>query len=107
MGTQVAPFGTSFEVILPMTGALVMTAAQSNTNLIVGTSSLPATLTLPPISALVGSQNLEFFVVNKATSGGTLTIAAATGDAIVGATSAVVASGRVIRHDGLHTFYII
>lgn len=107
MPLQVAPFGSSFEVILPATGALVMTSDQANTNMIRCDSGMPETITLPPISALVAAQNLEFYLVNKSTSGGTATIAAPSGNSIVGATTAAVATGRTIRHDGLSTFYII
>lgn len=107
MPSQVAVFGTSFEVILPITATTVMTVDQANTNMIRCDSGMAGTVTLPPISALVAAQNLEFYITNKSSSGGTVTIAAASGDSIVGATTAVVASGRTIRHDGLHTFYII
>lgn len=98
-------FGSSFETILPMTGTLTMTAAQSNVNLVVGTSGLAGTLTLPAISQMVGSQNPFIQVSNKSSSGGTITVAAATGDAIVGATAVLVATGLRYYHDGLHTWY--
>ena len=98
-------FGTSFETILPMTGALTMTAAQAVTNLVVGTSSMPDTLTLPAISAMVASQNKEIQVTNKSSSGGTITVAAASGDAIVGRLTVAVSTGTVYRHDGLHTWF--
>lgn len=107
MPKQVAVFGTSFEVILPITGTTVMTADQANTNMIRCDSGMAGTITLPAISALVAAQNLEFYLVNKSSSGGTATIAAASGDSIVGATTAAVATGRTIRHDGIHTLYII
>ncbi len=101
-------FGTSFEAILPMTGDLTMTASQANYNLVVGTSGLSGgkTLTLCAISAMVASQNLRIIVANKAASGGTITIAANSADAIVGtATLAAGGTGIVYAHDGLHTWY--
>jgi hypothetical protein len=98
-------FGTAFETILPMTGTLAMTAAQSNVNLVVGTSGLAGTLTLPSIAQMVGSQNFFIQVSNKSTSGGTITVAAASGDAIVGATTVLVATGIRYYHDGIHTWF--
>lgn len=104
-----AVFGTSFEAILPMTDALVMTNQQANYNLVVGTTGLGGgkQLTLPSIlGGMVPSQNLEIVVANKAASGGTITIAAAAGDAIVGTASlAAGGTGITYRHDGLHTWY--
>ena len=109
MATAAAVFGTSFEAILPMTDTLTMTNSQGNYNLVVGTSGLGGgkTLTLPSIlSGMVPSQNLQIVVANKAASGGTITIAAASGDAIVGtATLAAGGTGLTFRHDGLHTWY--
>lgn len=107
MAVQVAIFGTSFEVILPITGTTVMTGAQANTNMIRCDSGMAGTVTLPTIAALVASQNLEFYLINQAASGGTCTIAAPSGNTIIGATTAAVATGRTIRHDGVATFYII
>jgi hypothetical protein len=105
----VAVFGTSFEAILPMTGDLTMTNSQANYNLVVGTSGLSGgkTLTLPSIlNGMVISQNRHMVVANKSSSGGTITIAAASGDTIVGtATIAVGATGITYAHDGLHTWY--
>lgn len=101
-------FGTAFESILPMTDTLTMTATQASYNLVVGTSGLSGgkTLTLPLVSAMVASQNLWLVVANKAASGGTITIAAASGDAIVGtATLAAGGTGLTFRHDGLKTWY--
>jgi hypothetical protein len=104
-----AVFGTAFEAILPMTDTLTMTNAQANYNLVVGTSGLSGgkTLTLPSIlGGMVPSQNLRIVVANKAASGGTITIVAASGDAIVGtATLAAGGTGIVYAHDGLHTWY--
>jgi len=104
-----AVFGTAFEAILPMTGDLTMTNSQANYNLVVGTSGLSGgkTLTLPSIlSGMVPSQNRKLVVANKSTSGGTITIAAASGDSIVGTTSlAVGATGITYEIDGLHTWY--
>ncbi len=98
-------FGTAFETILPMTGTLTMTAAQANVNLVVGTSGLAATLTLPKVSQMVASQNLFIQVSNKSDSGGTITVAAASGDSIVGTLSVLVATGIRYYHDGLKTWY--
>ncbi len=100
-------FGTSFETILPLTGAVAMTAAQANTNLVRALSGMPATLTLPAISAMVASQNLRLIIANRTSSGGTLTIAAASGDSIEGQTTAAVSTGVTCYHDGLHTWTII
>ena len=106
-----AVFGTSFEAILPMTDNLTMTSSQAFYNLVVAQSSLGSgkTLTLPAISAMVGAQNLRIKITNK--SSNTATIAAASGDSIVGATtlgvsSATVNPGLSFEHDGLHTWYV-
>lgn len=96
-------FGTSFETILPMTGAL--TVSNAATNLVVGTSGLPATLTLPSIAQMVASQNLYIQVTNKSSSGGTCTVAANSADAIVGQTAVLVSTGVRYFHDGLHTWF--
>ena len=101
-------FGTSFQEILPMTDDLVMSATQASVNLVVGTSGLSGgkTLTLCAVSAMVASQNLWLLVSNKAASGGTITIAAHSGDAIVGTASlAAGGTGIMYRHDGLKTWY--
>ncbi len=101
-------FGTSFESILPMTDTLTMTAAQASYNLVQGTSGLSGgkTLTLCAVSAMVASQNLKMVVANKAASGGTITIAAASGDNIVGtATLAAGGTGITYQHDGIHTWF--
>lgn len=102
----VGVMGTSFEVIVPMTNTLTLT--DGNFNLIHGISGLGGgkTVTLPTIAEMVASQNLVAFLVNASGSGGTITIAAATGDSIVGATTALVATGRTLRHDGIHTWFI-
>lgn len=104
-----AVFGTSFEAILPMTDTLVMTNTQANYNLVVGTSGLGGgkQLTLPSIlNGMVPSQNLQIVVANKSDSGGTITVAAASGDSIVGtATIAAGAIATTFRHNGLHTWY--
>lgn len=100
-------FGTAFEVILLMTGTLSMTAAQAVTNLVLCTSGLPATLTLPTVQQMVAAQNLTLWISNKSSSGGTLTVAAASGDSIGGgATTAAVSTGLICKHDGLKTWYI-
>ena len=96
-------FGTAFETILPMTGTL--TVSNAATNLVVCTSGLAATLTLPSIQQMVASQNFFIQVSNKSTSGGTCTVAANAADAIVGATTVLVATGIRYYHDGLHTWY--
>jgi hypothetical protein len=45
-------------------------------------------------------------VANKSNSGGTITIAAASGDSIVGTASlAAGATGLIYEHDGLVTWY--
>ncbi len=107
MATAQAPFGSSFEVILPVTGVTAMTANQANTNLILGVSGMPATITLPTVAQMVASQTLSMFVFNLSTSGGTMTLAAASGDTLRGtATLAVGAPGLTIRHDGLKTLYL-
>ena len=106
-----AVFGTAFEAILPMTDTLTMTSSQAFYNLVVATAALGSgkTLTLPAISAMVGAQNREIKVTNQ--SSNTATIAAATGDTIVGATtlgvsSATVNAGLTFMHNGLHTWYV-
>lgn len=101
-------FGTSFETILAMTDTLAMTAAQANTNLVYGASGLSGgkTLTLPKISQMVASQNLSIQVSNKSDSGGTITVAAASGDSIIGATTvAAGAAGLIFRHDGISKWF--
>ena len=89
-----------------MTGDLAVT--DGATNLVVGTSGLSGgkTLTLPPVANMVASQNPYIMVANKAASGGTITIAAASGNSIVGtATLAAGGTGLVFRHDGISTYY--
>lgn len=98
-------FGTSFETILPMTGTLVMTADQANTNLVICTSGLAAALTLPPISAMVAAQNLYIQVTNKSSSGGTCTVGAASGNSISGQVAILVATGVRYYHDGISTWF--
>jgi hypothetical protein len=101
-------FGTSFQEILPMTDDLVMTALQASYNLVIGTSGLSGgkQLTLPAVSAMTASQNLWMLVANKAASGGTITIVAHSGDAIVGtATLAAGGTGIMYRHDGLKNWF--
>lgn len=101
-------FGTAFQQILPMTNNLVMSADQADVNLVVGTSGLSGgkQLTLPSIAQMVASQNFFIQVSNKSDSGGTITVAAASGDAVVGvATVAAGAAGLRFHHDGLHTWY--
>lgn len=104
--SQPGVFGTSFESILPITGVTAMTSAQASYNLVLGVSGMPATVTLPAVSAMVANQNLMLFIANKSTSGGTLTIAAASGDSIVGATTVTAGGvGLIARHDGLKTWF--
>lgn len=100
-----SPFGSSFELILNMTDDL--TVSNAATNLVVGLSGLSGgkTLTLPSIAQMVASQNTVLYVVNKSSSGGTVTVAANSADAIVGRATALVATGLTLRHDGLHTWF--
>lgn len=98
-------FGTSFETILPMTGALVMTADQASTNVVHCISGLAAALTLPPISQMVAAQNPFIQVTNKSSSGGTCTVGAASGDSISGLVAVVVSLGVRYYHDGIHTWF--
>ena len=100
--------GGSYEIILPMTGDL--TILDAATNLVVGTSGLSGgkTLTLPSIAQMVASQNLEITVVNKSSSGGTITIAPNAVDlTIIGKVTCEVARGLVFRHNGYggHQWY--
>ena len=99
-----AVFGTALEIIRSMTDNLTIT--DGATNLVTGTTGLGGskTLTLPPISAMVASQNLMLFVVNTVT-GNTFTVAAASGDSIVGIVSITVGTAVTYRHDGRHTWY--
>src|SRR5438128_1418172 len=103
MARQVAPLGASFEIVIPMTDNLTIT--DGATNLVYGSSGLSGgkTLTLCAISSMVGSQNPEMIVMNKSSSGGTITIAANSADSIIGATTVAVATGRIAQHDGIHT----
>ena len=105
MSTIAAPFGTSFEVILPMTDNL--TVSNAGTNLVHGLSGLGGgkTLTLPAISQMVANQNFFIQVTNASGSGGTITVAANAADAIVGQTAVLVATGVRYFHDGLHTWF--
>lgn len=101
-------FGTAFQQILAMTNTLTMSADQADTNLVYGLSGLSGgkTLTLPKISQMVASQNFFIQVSNKSDSGGTITVAAFSGDSIIGATS--VAAGAVgVRyfHDGISKWF--
>ena len=100
-------FGSPFETILPMTGTLTMTSDQANVNLVNGTTGLGGgkTLTLPPISAMVFAQNPFIQVTNNSDSGGTITVAAATGDSVKGLVAVVVSLGVRYYHDGIHTWF--
>ncbi len=105
MARQVAPYGWPFEIEVAMTDTLTIT--DGATNAVIGTSGLSGgkVLTLPAITAMVASQNPFIIVSNKAASGGTITIAANSADAIVGtATLAAGGTGLVFRHNGLHTW---
>ncbi len=99
--------GTSFETILSMTDNLTLSASQANTNLVYGLSGLSGgkTLTLPKVSQMVASQNFFIQVNNKSSSGGTITVAAASGDAIIGQTTVAVATGLRFFHDGVLTWF--
>ena len=107
MARQVALLGWPFEIIIAMTDTLVLT--DGAVNLVLGTSGLSGgkQVTLPSIlGAMVPSQNPFIIVANKSDSGGTVTVAAASGDAIIGtATIAAGAIATTFRHNGLHTWY--
>ena len=105
MAISSAPFGTAFEAIITITGARTILATEAYVNLIVALSGMPDTLTLPAISAMTNSQNLKIQVVNKSSSGGTLTVAANSADSIVGRTTLAVATGTQFFHDGRNTWY--
>ena|SRR5258705_1950267 len=98
-----SPFGTAFEIILPMTGTL--TVSNAATNLVDCVSGLAATLTLPSIAQMVASQNYFIQVTNRSSSGGTCTVAANAADAIRGQTAVLVATGVRYYHDGIHTWF--
>lgn len=108
MARQVAPLGWPFEIIVAMTDNLAVT--DGAINVIVGTSGLSGgkTLNLPTVQQMVASQNPAIIVVNKAASGGTITIAvgSGSGDNIIGTASlAAGGTGLVFRHDGIHTYF--
>jgi len=102
-----APLGWPFEILVAMTNTLTLT--DGATNLVYGSSGLSGgkTLTLPSIQgAMVPSQNAFIIVANKSDSGGTITVAAASGDSIIG--TATVAAGAIattFRHDALHQWF--
>ena len=97
--------GGSYEIILPMTDTL--TVLDAGTNLVVGVSQGAKTLTLPAISQMVASQNLQIEIVNSSGSGGTITIAKNSADStIIGQVTVLVATGVIARHDGKHQWYI-
>lgn len=100
-----APFGTAFEIKLAMTDNL--TVSNAATNIVIGESGLSGgkTLTLPSIAQMVASQNYFIQVTNKSSSGGTITVAANSADAIVGQSTVAVSNGCRFYHDGLHTWY--
>lgn len=107
MTRAAAPLGWPFEIIVAMTDTLVLT--DGATNLVLGTSGLSGgkQVTLPSIQgAMVPSQNAFIIVANKSDSGGTITVAAASGDSIIGtATIAAGAIATTFRHNALHTWY--
>ena len=95
--------GSPYDIILPMTGDLTIT--DPDTTLVVGTSGLSGgkTLTLPAISQMGGT---PITVVNKSSSGGTITVAAnAADDTIVGKVTVEVARGVTFENDGLSQWY--
>lgn len=95
--------GSPYEVIINMTDDLTLT--DPDTNLVVGLSGLGGgkTLTLPKISTLRVS---EIVVVNKSSSGGTITVAKNSADStIVGRVTVLVATGLTMRHDGISQWY--
>jgi hypothetical protein len=98
-------FSLPFEEILPMTGALTMTAAQATVNLVIGTSSMPDTLTLPTVAQMNAAQNLQIYVINLTASGGTITVAAPSGNTLSGRSTVVVSAGAVFRTDGLTRWF--
>ena len=96
--------GGSYEIILPMTDTLTVTDAA--TNLVQGTTQGAKTLTLPAISQMVASQNLQIEVVNPSGGGGTITVAPNAADStIIGRVTVAVATGAVFKHDGRHQWY--
>lgn len=107
MARTVAPLGWPFEILYPITGTVALT--DGAINVAYGDSGLSGgkTVTLPSIlGAMVPSQNPYIIIANKAASGGTLTISAASGDSIIGtATLAAGGTGLVFRHDGGHLWF--
>lgn len=105
MARAAAIFGTSFEIIVPMTDTLSIT--DGSINLVSGESGLSGgkTLTLPAISQMVASQNEVLFVNNKSGSGGTITVAARGTDSIQGRVTCAVATGLILKHDGIKTWF--
>lgn len=101
-----APFGTNLEVIRVMSDNLTIT--DGATNLVYGSAALAGskTLTLPSIANMVASQNLVLFVSNT-TGGNTFTVAAASGDSIVGIVSIVSPGSATFRHDGRNTWFSV
>ncbi len=97
--TTAAPFGTALEMIRSITTTTVLT--DGATNMVTSPSGGAKTLTLPAISAMIASQNLLIFVNNAAGGGGNITVAPASGDAIIGQTVVAVATGVTYRHNGL------
>lgn len=88
-----------------MTGGLVMSAAQASVNLVIGTSSLPDTLTLPTVAQMNACQNLQIYVINLGTSGGTMTVSAPSGNTLSGRSTVVVNAGAVFRTDGISRWF--
>ena len=108
MPSPTSPLGSSFEVILNMTDDLTLAASQANTNLVVGLSGLSGgkTLVLPAISQMVACQNPFIRVVNKSSSGGTITISKNSADStIIGQVTCLVATGVTFFHNGLNQWY--
>lgn len=99
-------FGTGFETILAMTDTLTLSAAQANVNLVYGAASMGAkTLTLPSIAQMVSSQN-PFIQVNcPSDGGGSITVAPASGNSILGQVTVAVATGVRYYHDGISRWF--
>ncbi len=98
MANASAPFGTALEIIRSITGTTVLT--DGATNLVTSPSGGAKALTLPPISAMIASQNLLIFVNNAAGGGGNITVGPAGSDTIIGQTVVAVATGVTFRHNG-------
>lgn len=86
-----------------MTDTLTM---NKQTVLVIGSSGLGGgkNLTLPSAS---DCDDQNKYVVNKAASGGTITVAAAAGDTIIGKVTCEVARGLTLLHNSNDEWYAI